>query len=179
MIAAMKDHTIRKIWYYNPYELYFLCSDGNSDDIVFKMYHQQDCCEDVSVEDITGDLNDLIGSPLLVAEERESDGKSSYYKDDDDDEDDWGSYTWTFYELATIKGSVSLRWYGSSNGYYSESVDVERYLNEGEDVIDGVNYARSWLLDITPELVDSMNNSSDWLRYGPKELQFSPENFKR
>src|SRR5437868_1444794 len=44
----------------------FETSDGDS----FQLYHCQDCCEQVSVESITGDLEDLIGTPILVAEER-------------------------------------------------------------------------------------------------------------
>ena len=83
-----------------------------------KFYHDQDCCESVEIDQIDGDLNSLIGKPLLMAEIAESDGEAKntgYYGDD--------SWTWTFLKLATSNGYVTVKWYGSSNGYYSESVD--------------------------------------------------------
>lgn len=82
---------------------------------VFQLHHEQDCCEHVYLQDIAGDISSLIGNKILMAEESFSDENPL-----DEYEE---SFTWTFYKLATIKGYVDLRWYGSSNGYYSESAE--------------------------------------------------------
>ena len=85
----------------------------------FKFYHYQDCCESVYIESVVGDLSDLEGEPLLIAEEVSGEipeAKEDEYID---------SRTWTFYKFATRKGYVDVRWFGTSNGYYSESVSVD------------------------------------------------------
>lgn len=99
--------------------LTFTCDDGKK----FYMFHDQDCCEVVTIEDICGDLRDLIGSPILMAEEEYS---SENPPDGFDPE--FGSFTWSFYKFATIKGYVTIRWYGESNGYYSESAEFSDSL---------------------------------------------------
>ena len=102
-------------------ELWFYTTDNKA----VRLWHQQDCCESVHIEDITGDLNDLVGNPILRAQVRTEDGESSY-----------GDLTYTYYELATIKGSVTIRWYGSSNGYYSTRVSLAEYdVDEDGDVV--------------------------------------------
>lgn len=95
----------------------FKTTDGRT----FRLHHYQDCCESVDIESITGDLSDLVGHPILVAEESCNSGENY---------EDWPeSFTWTFYKLATIKGYVDIRWYGSSNGYYSEDVYFDEVTN--------------------------------------------------
>lgn len=109
-------------------EINFYCSDG----YLYTMKHFQDCCESVTIDTIDGDFDDLIGSKILMSECESKKG-----------EDDGSGYsessTWTFYKFATIKGYVTIRWYGSSNGYYSEGVDFyrseENYKDEWRDFL--------------------------------------------
>lgn len=95
----------------------FLLDDGS----VYVMYHRQDCCESVSVEDVIGDVADLIGLEILEAEEVSGETPTDHQWEYEPD-----SYTWTFYKIGTQRGSVTIRWLGQSNGYYSERVDFER-----------------------------------------------------
>ena len=100
-----------------------VCSDGS----MYRQLHEQECCENVNINDVIGDVEDLLNSPILKAEEVSSDKNPIDYP-----ASEWqDSFTWTFYHLATIKGYVTIRWYGESNGYYSESVDF--YHTNGKE----------------------------------------------
>ena len=112
--------TMRRAWrgeYWGNDALYFEQEDGE----VFVLTHLQECCEWVYIESVDGDLEDLVGAPLLMAEEAIDTNESNYGSD--------ASMTYTFYKLATTKGYVTIRFYGGSNGYYSERVDWF-YLSE-------------------------------------------------
>lgn len=113
-------HTIAKIERFDA-ELIFTLSSGEK----YKLYHEQDCCESVYLEDVIGDFSDLIGMPVLKAEEVSSEENPEGVPAPEYQ----GSFTWTFYHMATFKGVVSLRWYGGSNGYYSESVDLAKWID--------------------------------------------------
>jgi len=112
-VSVLMHRTITNLQQNGDDELLFTMDNGDR----YIMYHSQNCCEHVRIEDINGDLNDLVGSPVLQAEVVSGETQDSWEEERQD------SYTWTFYKFATIKGSVTLRWLGESNGYYSERVD--------------------------------------------------------
>lgn len=86
----------------------------------WEMFYEPDCCASCEIEDVVGDLDDLVGVPIIMAEAGTNHGnpRPSEYPDE--------SFTWTFYRFATAKGYVTIRWYGSSNGYYSETASFRR-----------------------------------------------------
>lgn len=118
-LSELLGKTVTDIEQVDNRELIFTLDDGRK----YKLHHLEGCCEKVDIEDITGEIGDLLNSPLLMAEEVTYKGENPKgvaipkYQD---------SFTWTFYKFATIQGYVTVRWYGASNGYYSERVDFHR-----------------------------------------------------
>ncbi len=114
------------------------------DDVTLVLTHEQNCCEDVTLEDVVGDLNDLVGHPLLVSELRTTyEAEEARGLDEilelvklDDVEcikrtfASAEAYEWAFYEFRNIKASVTLRYVGESTGYYSTDVGFFVVIND-------------------------------------------------
>jgi hypothetical protein len=120
IFESMKGKTISSIiGSVGDEQMKFTMNNGE----IYTLFYDHDCCASCTIEDICGDLEDVIGSPLLVAEVVTSKVNPEGVKPDYQD-----SFTWTFYKLDTIKGGVTIRWYGESNGYYSEEVTCKKEL---------------------------------------------------
>jgi hypothetical protein len=106
-------------------EIVFTLLDGTE----CVLEHDQGCCETVFVEEVVGDITDLLGEEILEAECVVSTNETPDAVPRPKDYEDY-SFTWTFYKLGTKKGFVNIRWYGCSNGYYSEKVDFKIRIKE-------------------------------------------------
>lgn len=112
-IEEMIGVTMRDVRTNGVHEIVFEAVDGRS----WVLHHHDCCCESVTINDIAGNLNDIIGAPMTVArldESFEDPPMPGEYVPE--------SFTWSFYAFATRKGHVVIRWFGQSNGYYSETV---------------------------------------------------------
>lgn len=90
-------------------EVNFISTDGE----IFKMTHIQDSGENVSLEEFSCSFDPSEKCKILKMEIRESIKEPEY-----------GRIQWTMYDFQTDKGFLQLRWYGVSNGWYSEDVDI-------------------------------------------------------
>lgn len=78
-----------------------------------RIYHDQDCCESVSIESTDGDWVNLYGKVLTEVSEETEDASNEGHDD---------SATRTTLKFVVDGATVINRWLGSSNGYYSESI---------------------------------------------------------
>lgn len=98
----------------------------NSDHVTIKtecgktygMRHFQDCCESVSLKEVLGNVDSIIGKEVRYANEDTSDCSG-----------EWSSGTRTTFTIHTNGGSLILIWEGYSNGYYGEGVSF--YEDDG------------------------------------------------
>jgi len=106
----------------NNYEqLIFKTESGK----IFKMFHENDCCEIVYLEDVIGGrLTDLLGETVV-----DVDIKTNSIKNNKNTEIYIEYY---FYEIKTNENTITLRWYGDSE-YYSAYVDFEEITENSQN----------------------------------------------
>lgn len=115
-MSVLKGKVIKSIHGLDKYSDLIIIETYDGD--LLLMFHDQDCCENVWLEDFVYN-GTIIGDspttfvPILVSEERT-----------DSQDTDWGSQTYTYYTIASVFGQLDLRWLGESNGYYSEEVST-------------------------------------------------------
>ena len=90
-----------------PESVAFETEDGRT----FQMHHEQDCCEYVYLKKIKGDVNSLIGRPVVKA--------SINYTHRDE-----GTETEITIRVEK-RGTVRFIWLGVSNGYYGETASFK------------------------------------------------------
>jgi hypothetical protein len=78
----------------------------------FKLYHSQDCCERVYIQEFDN-YKALIGKKIIEVTDEENDVSKDYYD----------SATETVITFRVNDATVINRWIGESNGYYSERVN--------------------------------------------------------
>ncbi len=88
-----------------------------------KIFHQQDCCENVRIEGTDGNWHDIVGKVIIEASKSEFD-------ECEPKPSEWAeSWTRTELKFRSDAATVISRWIGESNGYYSEGVDIADVTN--------------------------------------------------
>lgn len=80
----------------------------------FMLHHEQDCCESVTIKSTEGDWKKLLHKKLKEVKWEE-----------EGDSTDYGTCTRTDITFIVNRHTVVSKWFGESNGYYSESVHLK------------------------------------------------------
>lgn len=126
-ISVLVGKTVESIELLNGQVTFNVASDGK-----YKLTYEGDCCSEGELIDVAGELTDLVGSPIVMAElVTNTDAVRQNHlppsATERAEQMDQGSFTWSFYKFATAKGYVTLSWFGTSNGYYTETVEFRRF----------------------------------------------------
>lgn len=89
----------------------------------YSLYHEQDCCESVSLYRVIGNIADVLNAPITLAEEDAHSNDPDWYTEKSDWRD---SFTWSVFVLETTRGRVEFWFLGESNGYYGETVNFHK-----------------------------------------------------
>ena len=114
---TLKGQTIRKIIALNTGSLKII-----TDKYKYHLYHEQDCCENVRLVDVIGDVDNILNEEIIFAEEDAGANDPDWHTDYDYYND---SHTWTKYVLKTKNNSLEFWFLGESNGYYSEHISIK------------------------------------------------------
>lgn len=91
------------------------------------VFQPSNLCANVEIDDVNGDPQGMVGhliKKVEVVSNKQFSAKDEYTK----------NYLWTFYKFATLDGYIDIRWYGTSNGWYSEEV-LWTILDENDEMI--------------------------------------------
>lgn len=114
----LKGQTLLAIELYGPDECE-ITTDKNK----YRLIHHQDCCESVSLEKQIGEISNLIGEKITLAEEEYVNDDPDWYEKPEYRED---SFTWSNYYLEAGGHRLELYFLGESNGYYCETMEFEK-----------------------------------------------------
>lgn len=127
IIEQLQGKTLLKVEQVSDDEIQFITNDYR----IYSMHSEDGSPNDVEVrvESIVGDLQDLIGTPILKAE----------YVSNVNEEGLSPGLTWTFIKFATVKGYVDIRYTGQSNGYYAEAPIIADFGQVSKEYVEANN----------------------------------------
>ena len=85
-----------------------------NEDFTIALGHDQNCCECVQFESTDIPLSELVGHRIIKVEKRAVHREIDYGDE---------TKTWYIFEVEGV-GTCTMRWCGTSNGWYSTAVDV-------------------------------------------------------